>query len=141
MHRLVLEGRENGLAAPHGEMLAAGQIERRAAERVDDGLVGAPAERQHLVARRPDRPGAAARHGLIDAVGIDAALEETLHLAIDARQAEPTLQEGNHAEGRQVTLIEDDGIAERNGTRVVSVRDRAGRTAGAIARGCADTSR
>ncbi len=122
VHRLVLEGREDGLATPHGEVLAAGQVERRTAKRVYDGLVRAAAERQHVLARRPDCPCAAAGHRVIDTVGIDAALEETLHPRIDTRQPEPTLQEGNHAEGWQVTFIKDDGIAEGNGTRVVRVR-------------------
>ena len=66
--------------------------------------------------------GAAARHRLLDAVGIDAALEQALHPGVDARQTEPALQQGNHAEGRQVALIKDDGIAQRDRPRVVGVR-------------------
>ena len=41
---------------------------------------------------------------------------------VDARQAEPALQERNDAEGRQVPLVEHDGIAQRDRTRVVGLR-------------------
>ncbi len=121
VHRLVLECRENRLAATHRAMPAACQIELRPAERVDDRLVGTPAERQHLVAGRPDRPGSAARHRVIDAVRIDAAFEQALHFRVDARLTEPALQQGNDAEGRQVPFVEHDRIPQRDGPRVVRV--------------------
>jgi len=38
------------------------------------------------------------------------------------RLAEPSPQEGDHAERRQVTFIKDDRIAERDGTAVVRAR-------------------
>ena len=121
VHRLVLEGGKNCLAATHRAVLTPGEIELRTAERVDDRLVGAAAERQDFIAGRPDRGGSASRHRLIDTVGIDAPLEQTLHLRVDARQAEPTVQQRNHAERRQVPFIENDGIPECDWTSVVRV--------------------
>ena len=59
---------------------------------------------------------------MIDAVRIDPALEEPFHPRIDARQAEPALQESNDAECWQVPLIENDGITEGDGTRVIGLR-------------------
>ncbi len=68
-------------AATHGAMLACPDKSNAACRSaVDNRVVGAIAIRQHFVARWPHRAGAAPRHGLIDAVGIDAALEEALHL-------------------------------------------------------------
>ena len=100
---------------------AARQIESARRERVDDRLVGAPAERQHLVARRPDRRRAAARHRAIDAVGIDAAREQVLEPASTPGLTEPALEQGDDAEGRQVAFVEHDRIAQRDRPGVVGV--------------------
>ena len=121
VHRLVLERREDRLTPPHGAVLAAREIEGGALERIDDGLVRAPAKSEHFLARRPARSRAAARHRLIDAVGIDAALEEPLEIGIDAGEPESAPQQGNHAERREVPLVEHDGIAQRDRTRVIGV--------------------
>ena len=85
--------------------------------------------------------GAAARHGLIDAVGIDAALEKAFHLRVDARLTEAALEQCDDAEGRQVPLVEHDGIAQRNRPGVVRVGIQQIEQLRASARGCVDTSR
>ena len=50
VHRLVFEGREDGLTSSHRTVLAAREIKRGPAERRDDGLVRAPAKGLHVVA-------------------------------------------------------------------------------------------
>ncbi len=122
MHRLVLERGEDGLGTAHRAMFAAVQIEFRVAERLDDGVVCAPAKRQHLIAGRPGGLRSRTRHRQLDAVGVDATLEQALHPGVDAWQTEPALQQGNYAEGREVALIEDDGIAQRDRPREVGRR-------------------
>ncbi len=84
MHRLVLERGEDGLATAHRAMFAAAQIEHRLAEGLDDGLVCAPAKRQHLIAGRPGGLRSCTRHRQLDAVGIDATLEQPFHPGVDA---------------------------------------------------------
>ncbi len=122
VHCLVLERGEDGLAAAHRAMFAAAQIEFSLAEGLDDGLVCAPAKRQHLIAGRPGGLRSRTRHRQLDAVGIDATLEQPLHPSVDAWQTEPALQQGNHAEGRKVALVKDDRIAKGDRAREIGRR-------------------
>ena len=87
VHRLVFERGEDGLPVGHRGMLASGEVELGPLHRRDDRVVGSPRELEDLVARRPARAGAAARHGLLLAVGIDAAREQRLEALVDAGAA------------------------------------------------------
>src|SRR5262249_17954712 len=67
-----------------------------------------------LGARGPDRGGAAAGDGGGFAVGIDAALEQLLKARVDEGAAEAAPQECQNAERRQMSLVEDDRVAQGN---------------------------
>ena len=141
VHRLVFERGEDRLPVGHRGMLASGEVELGPLHRRHDLVVGSPRELEDRGARRPARAGAAARHGLLLAVGIDAAGEQRLEAFVDAGAAQPALQKRDDAEGRQVSFIEHDGIAQRDRPREVHVRDRSDRTARANAGGSGGTSR
>ena len=122
MHRLVFERGEDRLPVGHRGMLASGHVELGALHRRHDLVVGSPRVVEDRGARRPARVGAAARHGLLLAVRIDAAGEQRLEAFVDAGAAQPPLQKRDDAERRQVSFIEHDGIAQRDRPREVHVR-------------------
>jgi len=83
-----------------------------------DAAVGLICELPRLLARRPGlRCEGAARHRFMR---VDAAREQRLQPRIDARFAERPPDERVEAECRQMTFVEDEGMTERDGPRVVS---------------------
>ena len=122
MHGLVLERGVDPFSPAHGAMRLPREVERRLPQRRHNRIVGAIAIREHFAARWPHRRGAAARHGLFDAVGIDAALEEALHLRVDTRRSQAALEQRDHAERGKMPFVKNDGIAQGDRPRVVRVR-------------------
>ena len=111
----------HGLVFERGIQPFEGQV-RTPLERVDDRVVAAAGEVEHGFARRPHRRRAAPRDGSVDAVGIDAAREQRFEAFVNWRAAESAPKERDHAERRQVALVEHDGIAKRDWTGIVSGR-------------------
>ena len=77
----------------------------------------------NLGARRPlvaDRRVAGGRGG-VRFMWIDAAREQRFEAGVDAGQAEAALDQRVEAEAGQVTLVENDGVAERNRPRIVGL--------------------
>ena len=113
MHRLVLEDAEHGLGAVEKRIARPFEVFTR--ERVDHPGVSLVRELTHRLARRPRR----ARTTGLGFVGIDAAREQSLETRVDALAAETLLHERVEAEPRQMALVEDDGVSERDGPAVV----------------------
>src|SRR5439155_9718046 len=94
----------------------------------------------HRLAIGPGGVAARDRRRLL--LGIDAAREDRFEMLVDAGTAESLLDQRVDGEGRQVALVEDDRIAQRDwlvqiGGRVEQVEQRArarARAAGSIYR-------
>ncbi len=126
MHRLVLEDAEHRLCAV--EQRVARFLERGALERADHLLIGLGRERADGITRGPTRlwvAGGRLRKGHrrlgMALMRIDAAREEGLEPAVDAGPSEPLLHQRIEAEPREVSLVEDDRVAQRDRLTVVGV--------------------
>ena len=132
VHRLVLENREHGLGAVQQRM--ARLIDVAVEQRVDHLAIGLIRKRMDFVARRPSiatispstcpaLPSTATRPlpppGAL--VRIDPAREEILQPRIDARAAEPLLDQRVEAEAGQVAFVEHDRMAQRDRAAVVGL--------------------
>jgi len=119
VHGLVLERGIKRLGAVHRGAIVA---KLGVLERLDHRRVGALAKIKDLVARWPFGIRAAARHGCVGAIGIDAALEQLFEPGVHRRTTQASPQEGDDAESRQVSFVENDWVPKSNRTRVVRGR-------------------
>ena len=118
VHRLVLEDRVDGLGLVEQRM--PGLLERGMCERIEHEGIARIGKVLDLIPRRPFGPPAAAGVRLV--LGIDAAREQALERVVDTRTSEPFLHQRVDAEGRQVPLVEDDRVAQRDRPREVGLR-------------------
>ena len=114
VHLFVLDDREHGLRP----------IEQRVARTVELGVREGFFEpavrfldvREHPVTGWPRGAQRVARHLVLR---VDAARKEHLECRVDSFVSECLLDQRVDAEGGEVPLVEDDGIAQRDGTAVV----------------------
>ena len=118
VHRLVLDDGVDGLRLVQQRM--PGLLERRVRQRVEDERITRLGKPAHVVARRPfGLPTPISRRVVL---GVDAAREHAFEPLVDARAAEGPLDQRVHAERRQVPLVEDDGVSQRDRARAVGLR-------------------
>ncbi len=119
MHRFVLEDREGGFRAIEQRM--ARLIEVGVLERIEHLTVGFSRKALDEVARGPPFPRIPHDGGRapVGVVRIDASREQRLETLVDARPAQTALHQRVEAEGRQMALVEDDRMAQRDRAAVV----------------------
>ena len=96
-------------------------LDRRGAQRVFDHRIRNHSVLMHRVARRPHISRTLRR---VDAVGIDAAREQQFVVLIDPRLPQRELDERVHRERGQMSIVENDRIAQQDRTFVVRVARR-----------------
>ena len=127
MHLLVFEDRpERARLIQHR---IAGALEIGGRNRLLDQAVGRLDVLLHFGPRRPRRVSARDRSRL--ALGIDAAREDRFEVFVDAPPSERLLDQGVHGERRDVPLVENNRIAQRDRALVIDrfveqVEQRAG---------------
>ena len=141
MHRLVLEDGEHRFGAIEQWMARA--LEICPAKCVEHAPVGFRREGQHFVTGRPARlTSCPSRLSCLSRlscpsglVRVDAACKQRLEARVDTGPAQPFLHQRIEAEGRQVSFIEHDRVAQRDRPLVIGpVPDNTARPARAARR-------
>ena len=128
MHLLVLEDGPGRLAALE-QRRCRSVFDIRHRERVQYCGVAGRAETLHARAIGPG--GAFVTRRFVHAGRIDPALEESLQLGVDRRAAERLANKLVEAERRNMTLVENDRVAQGNRTLVIRRWHRNGKELGA----------
>ena len=117
MHHLVLEHREDALAAAEHRVAIA--LDRAGLEDRENRAVGAAGVSLDLVTSGPAVRGVLV--GRLPIAGVDTAREQSLEIVVQPRVVEALLEETVHGEGRYVPLVEHDRMTQGNRALVIRV--------------------